>query len=59
MDIGDSAFRMAHCGGGPPIEEGGPQGVFQLQRDPTTEPPGKVYSRVLERRVRPIVEPRI
>ncbi|KAI3377398.1 hypothetical protein L3Q82_008588 [Scortum barcoo] len=33
--------------------------VFQLQRDHTSQPPGKVYARVLERRIRPIVDPRI
>ncbi|KAI3366592.1 hypothetical protein L3Q82_009277 [Scortum barcoo] len=33
----------------------GPESVFQLQRDHTSQPPGKVYARVLERRIRPIV----
>ncbi|KAI3353426.1 hypothetical protein L3Q82_019953 [Scortum barcoo] len=38
---------------------GGPESVFQLQGDHTSQPPGKVYARVLERRIRPIVDPRI
>ncbi|KAI3363190.1 hypothetical protein L3Q82_011825 [Scortum barcoo] len=41
----------------PLFKSGGPESVFQLQRDHTSQPPRKVYARVLERRIRPIVEP--
>ncbi len=50
---------MADRGGGPSLQEGGPEGVFQLQGITLLSLPGKVYARVLERRIRPIVEPRI
>ncbi|KAI3371403.1 hypothetical protein L3Q82_024000 [Scortum barcoo] len=39
----------------------GPESVFQLQGDHTSQPPreGLRHARVLERRIRPIVDPRI
>lgn len=49
---------MADWDGGPPIQKGGLQSVFQLQGDHTPKPP-KVYSRVLEGRVNQIVSVRI
>ncbi len=59
MAIGDSTSGMADRGGGPSLQEGGPEGVLQLQGDTLLSLPGKVYARVLERRIRPIIEPRI
>ncbi|KAI3357216.1 hypothetical protein L3Q82_015670 [Scortum barcoo] len=43
-----------------PLFKRGPESVFQLHRGITLlSLPGKVYARVLERRIRPIVDPRI
>ncbi|KAI3374957.1 hypothetical protein L3Q82_021489 [Scortum barcoo] len=57
MEVGDSTSGVANWGGGPSFLKGGPESVFQLQGDHTSQPPGKVYARVLERRIRPIVDP--
>ncbi len=39
MAVGDSTSGMADRGGGPSLQEGGPEGVFQLQGDHTSQPP--------------------
>ncbi|MED6255788.1 hypothetical protein ATANTOWER_015062 [Ataeniobius toweri] len=36
MVVGDSASRLADWGGGPSLQEGGPEGMFQLQEDHTS-----------------------
>ncbi|KAI3361615.1 hypothetical protein L3Q82_001932 [Scortum barcoo] len=43
----------------PLFKKGDRRVCSNLQRDHTSQPPGKVYARVLERRIRPIVDPRI
>ena len=53
MDIGGSASGLADWGGGPRRVCSNCRGITLLSF------PGKVYSGVLERRVRQIVEPRI
>ena len=53
---------MADWGGGSPFQKGGPEGMCQLEghyTTPLSSLPGKVYSTVLERRFRMIVEPQI
>ncbi|KAI3356428.1 hypothetical protein L3Q82_017642 [Scortum barcoo] len=57
--LGDSASGVANLGWWSLFLKRGPESVFQLQGDHTSQPPGKVYARVLERRIRPIVDPRI
>ncbi len=37
--VGDSTSGMADRYGGPSLQEGGPEGVFQLQGDHTSQPP--------------------
>ncbi len=37
--VGDSTSGVADRGGGPSLQEGGPEGVFQLQGDHTSQPP--------------------
>ena len=39
MAVGDSASGLADQGGGPSIQKGGPEGVFQLSGDHTPQPP--------------------
>ncbi len=39
MAVGDSTSGMADRYGGPSLQEGGPEGVFQLQGDHTSQPP--------------------
>ena len=41
MAVGDSASVLADRDGGPPIQKGGPEGVFQLSGDHTSQPPWK------------------
>ena len=56
--IGDCAFRMTGRCGGSLFQEGRPEDVFQLTGITLLSLPGKVYSRVLERRMQLLVEPR-
>ena len=39
MAVGGSASGQADWGGGPSIQKGGPEGVFQLSGDHTPQPP--------------------
>ena len=36
VEIGDCAFGVVDECSSPPFQEGGPEGVFQLPRDPTS-----------------------
>ena len=53
--IVDYAFGMADRSGGSPFQERRPEAVFQLPGDHIPQS-GKVYSRVLERRIRLLYE---
>nr|XP_049572422.1 uncharacterized protein LOC125965716 [Syngnathus scovelli] len=59
MDIRDSAFGLADWSGDSPLYEGGLEGVFRLQGITLLSLSGKIYSGVLERRVRREVKPQI
>ncbi|KAI3368153.1 hypothetical protein L3Q82_007881 [Scortum barcoo] len=61
MEVGDSTSGVANRGGGPSfLKEGDWRVCSNSNRGITLlSLPGKVYTRVLERRIRPIVKPRI
>ena len=54
--VGDSASGLADRGGGPSIQKGGLEGVFQLSGDHTPQPPWESLF-IPEWRIWPIVEP--
>ena len=53
----NSFITQADRGGGPPIQKGDRRVCSNYLGITLLSPPGKVYSRVLERRIRPIVKP--
>ncbi|KAI3369335.1 hypothetical protein L3Q82_007458 [Scortum barcoo] len=60
MEVGDSASGVANRVVVVPLfKKGDRSSVFQLQGITLLSLPWKVYARVLERRIRPIVDPRI
>ena len=57
VEVGDSAYGVADRGGGSPLQKGDQRGCANYRGITLLSLPGKVYSKVLERRVRPIVRP--